>query len=161
MELSKNVSKTKKLAVSGIVIALYVVIMVVTQSFAFGPIQVRIATTLYALAYIYPFLVLPLGLSNVLSNMLLGGLGIPDIVGGGLVGIITSLLVYSIRRYKINSMLIVLPIIFIPGLIVPIWLSQLLNIPYRPLAISLCLGQVIPAVLGATLVKPLKDKLGE
>ncbi|ADL50961.1 QueT transporter family protein [Clostridium cellulovorans] len=160
MELRSGVSKTKKLAISGIVMALYVVIMIVTQGFAFGPIQVRIATTLYALAYIYPFLVLPLGLSNVLSNML-GGLGPFDIIGGGLVGIIASLLVYSIRRYRINTFAIILPIIFVPGLVVPIWLTGLTHVPYKALAISLCLGQVIPAVLGAALVKTLKGKIGE
>lgn len=161
MELSNRISRTKKLTVSGIVIALYVVIMIVTQSFAFGAIQVRIATTLYALAYLCPFLVLPLGLSNVLSNLLLGGLGIFDIIGGGLVGIITSLLVYGIRKYKLNAYLMILPIIFVPGLIVPIWLSILLNIPYIPLACSLCLGQVIPAVLGTFLVKALNKRIGE
>lgn len=159
MELSKSISKTRKLTISGIVIALYVVIMVATQSFAFGAVQVRIATTLYALAYLCPFLVLPLGLSNVLSNLLLGGLGIFDIVGGGLVGIITSLLVYGVRKYKLNEYLMILPIIFVPGLIVPIWLSLLLNIPYIPLAFSLCLGQVMPAVLGTFLVKGLDKRI--
>ena len=74
-----TMSKTKKLTISAIVIALYVVIMTITQSFSFGAIQIRLATSLYALAYIFPFLVLPLGLSNLLSNMLLGGLSIFDI----------------------------------------------------------------------------------
>ena len=86
MELGKNISKTQKLTVSAIVIAIYVVTMFFTQSFAFGAVQVRIATTLYSLAYLCPFLVLPLGLSNIISNMVLGGLGIFDILGGFIVG---------------------------------------------------------------------------
>ncbi len=156
-----TMSKTKKLTISAIVIALYVVIMTITQSFSFGAIQIRLATSLYALAYIFPFLVLPLGLSNLLSNMLLGGLSIFDILGGGLVGILTALLVYCVRKYKLNITLTILPIIFIPGLIVPIWLSMILNVPYSALAVSLCLGQVIPAILGSFLIKVLKDKIGD
>lgn len=159
--METTMSKTRKLTISAIVIALYVVIMVITQSFAFGAVQVRLATCLYALSYIFPFLVLPLGLSNILSNMLLGGLGIFDIVGGGLVGVLTALLVYGVRKYKLNTYLTILPIIFIPGLIVPTWLSVILNVPYTALAISLCLGQVIPAILGSFLIKLLKNKIGE
>lgn len=156
-----TMSKTKKLTISAIVIALYVVIMTITQNFSFGAIQIRLATSLYALAYIFPFLVLPLGVSNLLSNMLLGGLSIFDILGGGLVGILTALLVYCVRKYKLNITLTILPIIFIPGLIVPIWLSMILNVPYSALAVSLCLGQVIPAILGSFLIKVLKDKIGD
>lgn len=156
-----TISKTKKLTISAIVIALYVVIMAITQSFSFGAIQIRLATSLYALAYIFPFLVLPLGLSNLLSNMLLGGLSIFDILGGGFVGIFTALLVYCVRKYKLNIKFTILPIILIPGLIVPIWLSMILNVPYSTLAISLCLGQVIPAILGSFLIKTLKDKIGD
>ena len=156
-----TMSKTKKLTISAIVIALYVVIMTITQSFSFVAIQIRLATSLYALAYIFPFLVLPLGVSNLLSNMLLGGLSIFDILGGGLVGILTALLVYCVRKYKLNITLTILPIIFIPGLIVPIWLSMILNVPYSALAVSLCLGQVIPAILGSFLIKVLKDKIGD
>lgn len=156
-----TMSKTKKLTISAIVIALYVVIMTITQSFSFGAIQIRLATSLYALAYIFPFLVLPLGVSNLLSNMLLGGLSIFDILGGGLVGILTALLVYCVRKYKLNITLTILPIILIPGLIVPIWLSMILNVPYSALAVSLCLGQVIPAILGSFLIKVLKDKIGD
>lgn len=156
-----TISKTKKLTISAIVIALYVVIMAITQSFSFGAIQIRLATSLYALAYIFPFLVLPLGLSNLLSNMLLGGLSIFDILGGGFVGIFTALLVYCVRKYKLNITFTILPIILIPGLIVPIWLSMILNVPYSTLAISLCLGQVIPAILGSFLIKALKDKIGD
>lgn len=161
MEIRKSMTKTKKLTIAGIVMGLYVVLMFLTQSFAFGAIQVRIATGLYALAYLFPFLVLPLGLSNVLSNILLGGLGPLDIIGGGLVGIITALLVYCVRKYKLNIKFTFIPITFIPGLIVPIWLSILLKVPYLPLAISVCLGQVVPAILGVYLIKILKDRIGD
>ena len=152
-------STTKKLTVSALIISLYVVIMLGTQWFAFGQFQVRIATSIYALSYIYPFLIIPMGIANLLSNTFMGGLGVLDMLGGALVGIITSSLIYFIRKYNLNEWLIAIPIVFIPGLLVPIWLSYLLHVPYLPLAISLCIGQIIPSILGVLLVKKLKNKI--
>lgn len=149
----------KKLTVSALVIALYIVLMYTTQGFAFGQYQIRIATSLYSLSYIYPFLVLPLGLSNFLSNTIMGGLGPLDMFGGALAGILTSGAVYLIRKFKLNEWLIALPIIIIPGLLVPVWLSYLLKLPYTVLAVSISIGQVLPGIFGVILVKQLKRVL--
>jgi len=153
----QNALNTRKIAISGIVMALYATIMFFTQSFAFGQFQIRIATSIYALSAIYPFLIVPLGLSNLLSNMLMGGMGIFDIVGGFAVGVLTSYLVHLISKYKLNEYLIALPIILIPGLVVPIWLSYIIKVPYSILAPSLVIGQIIPGIVGAILVKQLKN----
>ncbi len=88
----------KKVTVSGLVMALYVTIMFLTQGFAFGQFQIRIATSIYALAAIHPFLIIPLGLANLLSNVLMGGLGIMDMIGGLFVGILTSTLIYQVKK---------------------------------------------------------------
>lgn len=156
--MDKKISSTRKLAISGIVMALYIVIMYTTQSFAFGQYQIRIATSLYSLSAIYPFLILPLGLSNMLSNMLMGGLGFFDVAGGVAVGIITAAVVYLIKKLKLNDWLLALPIVFGPGLIVPIWLSYILELPYKALALSLCIGQILPGIMGVILVKKLRNK---
>lgn len=153
--------KTKQLTISAIVTALYIVIMFATQGFAFGAYQIRIATSLYSLSFIYPFLIIPLGIANLLSNTLMGGFGIFDMVGGITVGIITSTLVYLVRRFKLNKAFVAIPITFGPGLIVPLWLAPLLGLPYHVLAISLCIGQIIPGVVGAILVKQLERVLPE
>ena len=142
----------QKLTISGIVIALYCVIMYFTQSIAFGPYQVRIATSLYALAYLFPFLVLPLGIANFLSNML-GGLGPIDMFGGCLVGMITAFLIVLIHKYKLPKACCIVPIILVPGTIVPIWLSIINSLPYGLLVASLCIGQIIPAITGVILMK--------
>ena len=153
---SKNFSRTKKLTVSAIVIALYVCIMYLTQSFAFGSYQIRIATALYALAYCFPFLIFPLGFANFLSNTLFGGLGPIDMLGGFCVGLLTSFLVYLIRHFRRPQWLVAIPVTFIPGLCIPIYLSALLNVPYSFLAVSLCIGQIIPGIVGALLVKGMQ-----
>ena len=56
--------------------------------------------------------------------------------------------------------MIILPIILVPGLGVSTWLSYLLHMPYKALAISLCIGQIIPAIVGASLVPVLERALG-
>jgi hypothetical protein len=151
--VKKNLS-SKKIALSGMIIAIYAVTMYLTQSFAFGMYQIRIATSLYALSYSFPFLIIPLGLANSLSN-LLGGLGLPDIAGGFIVGIVTSAAIYGIRRFRLPKLLVVPVIILGPGLIVPVWLSPILQIPYPALVLSICIGQVLPGIAGYVMLRVL------
>ncbi len=152
----ESMSKVQKLTTSAMVIALYVTLMYLTQGFAFGAYQIRIATSIYALSYLFPFLVFPLGLANFLSNMLFGGLGLLDMLGGGLVGILTAALIAGIRKINGNRLLIILPILLVPGLGVSTWLSYLLQIPYPAMALNLCIGQAIPAICGPLLVQVLE-----
>ncbi len=153
----KRLTQTQKLTISGAVIAIYVVVMYFTQSFAFGQYQVRIATALYGVAYLFPFLVVPLGLSNLLSNLLMGGLGIFDILGGTVVGMIASGCCALLGKKRITHWAVIVPITLVPGLMVPIWLSMLLGVPYIALASSLLVGQFISGIVGALLVKALSN----
>ena len=147
--------KTSALTFSALVVAIYIALMFVTQGFAFGPYQVRIATALYSLAYLFPFLVVPLALANSLSNVMMGGLGPLDIFGGLIVGLVTGSLVYLVRRLKLPVELTILPVVFGPGLIVPLWLSPITGLPYWALVLSLSIGQITPAILGYLLIRTL------
>lgn len=154
----QELSKTKKLTISALLIAFYIVIMFCTQSFAFGQYQIRIATSMYALSAIFPFLIIPMGVANFLSNTLMGGLGPLDMIGGTLVGILTcSVIVWSKKR-GLSNFFIALAIIFIPGLLVPVWLSIILDIPYVVLASGLVIGQIIPGLTGAVLASALEKQ---
>lgn len=152
-----KINSSRKLTISAMVMALYVVIMYCTQSFAFGAVQVRIATALYSLSYFFPFLVLPLGLANLVSNIL-GGMGLPDMLGGCGVGILTSFCVHMVKRLKLPFYLVIVPIVAGPGLIVPVWLTFFTGVPYNILAFNLCLGQLAPAILGAAMVKVFETR---
>ena len=143
---------TRKLTISAMVVALYIVVLYVTQSVSFGAYQIRIATSLYALAYAFPFLVTPMGIGNLISNF---GLGILDMMGGFGVGILTTGIIVGMRKLGLSAWWAILPIIFVPALCVPLWLSPLLGLPYWPLVLNLIVGQTIPAVLGSVLVKAL------
>lgn len=157
--VKENMCKVQKLTVSAMVMALYVVVLYFTQSFSFGAYQIRIATALYALAYLFPFLVLPLGFANFIANFLFGGLGLLDWFGGCFVGIIVTAIIVLIRRKGWSRWLMILPIILVPGLGVSSYLSYLLHVPYSVLATSLCIGQSVPAVCGVVLVNVLQRAL--
>ena len=148
-------NKVQAIACSGMLIALYLVVMQFTQSFAFGEHQMRIATSLYALNYVFPFFVIPSGIANMLSNFLFGGLGHFDWIGGLIVGFITGGGIYLVRKFRLTPLLIIPIIIFVPGLCVPIWLSIILEIPYHILAVSVCIGQIVPALVGYVLATEL------
>ncbi len=131
-------------------------LMYLTQSFAFGQYQVRIATAIYSTAYLFSFLVAPLALANLLSNLLMGGFGFFDIVGGGLVGLLTAGCCAWLGRKRLNIALTALPVTLIPTLGVASWLSYLLSTPYWIMALSLLVGQFISGIAGALLVSALK-----
>lgn len=151
-----KMNRTQKLTFSAMMIALYVAVLYFTQGFSFGAYQIRIGTALYAMAYLCPFLVLPLGLANFIANVLFGGLGILDMLGGGLIGILTTFLIVQIKKHHWNPWFIAVPIILVPGLGVSTWLSYLLNMPYPALALSLLIGQIVPGICGPLLVKVLE-----
>jgi uncharacterized membrane protein len=150
--LNNTFSNTQKLTISGLVIAIYVVLMYFTRPFAFGAVQIRIATGLYALSYLFPFLILPLGIANLVSNFTMGGIGFWDAAGGMVVGILTSGGIYLIRRLRLPRFFAIPVIIAGPGLLVPIWLSPVAGVPYPALALSLCAGQILPAIAGYLLI---------
>lgn len=103
----KNLTKTQKITISALAMAMYVVIMIFTQSFAFGQYQVRLATAIYGLSALFPFLTIPLGIANCLSNTIMGGLGPLDMMGGGCIGILTCSLIVLAKRHNLSNLLIV------------------------------------------------------
>ena len=101
----KEFTKTQKLTISAICMALYLLVMVCTQSFAFGQYQIRISTALYGLSAIFPFLVVPFGLANMFSNLVLGGLVLVStlIVGQAIAGVCGMLLVTALERSDLRT----------------------------------------------------------
>ena len=146
---------TRQLTISAMVVALYIVLIYLTQGISFGAYQIRIATSLYALAYAFPFFIVPMGIGHLIANFLFGGLGILDMVGGFGVGILTTGIIVLMRRAGLSAWWAMLPIILVPALCVPLWLSPLVGVPYWALVINLLIGQTIPGIVGATLVKAL------
>lgn len=53
--MKTKLNTTQKLVLSAIMMALYIAILFVSQAISFGAIQMRLATALYGLTYIFPF----------------------------------------------------------------------------------------------------------
>ena len=155
--MKTKLNTTQKLVLSAIMMALYIAILFVSQAISFGAVQMRLATALYGLTYIFPFLVVPLSLANAIANSF-GGLGLIDVVGGFCASFLATGSIYLIRKAKLSSWFIILPILLVPSLVVPIWLSALLKLPYVALVINLLLGQLVPAILGVVLVRELAKR---
>lgn len=140
----KNMKKTKQITFSALVVAIYITFMYLTQFCSFGQHQIRFATGLYSLAYYFPFLCLPLGIANMLSNILFGG----DIINGLLgffAGTITALIISFMRKITKKKVVVVIPIVICPSIIMSIWISYIVGAPYYIILVSLCLGQTISA----------------
>ena len=151
---------SRKLAFSGLTVALYIIIMYCTQSFSFGQYQVRLATGLYSLSYNFPFLCLPLGLANMISNIIFGG----DIINGFLgfvAGTLSCICIRLLKKITTKRLIIVLPIAVIPSLIIPIWLSLTLQVPYYLLVLSLFIGQTISAYTMGIFILLFSEKINK
>ena len=155
----RSYTPTQKLCISGLVMACYIVIMYFTQSFAFMTYQVRIATGLYALAWIHPFLAIPLSLANCLSNMLMGGLGLADVLGGVCVGLVTTGVIVLIRHLRLPVILCGAAIVLCISLVCSLWLAPLLGVSYGFMVLSLAVGELIPGIFGVILIEVLKNRL--
>ena len=148
----KKVVDMKTITLGGIIMSLYIVLTGVFASLSFGAIQIRIANCLYGLTLPFPFLVIPLTLSVVLSNLIFGGLGIIDIVFGSLT---TFIVTYMISKCK-KTILIIPIIIFGVGGGIALYLSKLIQVPFSVLFIQIALGQVIPSILSYIIVRRIR-----
>ncbi|MBM7642990.1 QueT transporter family protein [Streptococcus loxodontisalivarius] len=153
----KSLKTNQKLVLSAIFMATYIAVLFLSQAISFGAYQMRLATAIYGLTYLYPFLALPLSLANALANSF-GGLGIIDIIGGFFAGILTTGAICLIKKLRLNVWMVALAIFLIPSFIAPLWLSTLLQVPYWALVINLLVGQSVPGIIAVLLVKALEKR---
>lgn len=152
----KQFNNSQRLTISAISIAMYLALMIGTQGFAFGQYQVRIATALYGLSAIFPFTIPAFTIANFLSNTVMGGFGMVDAIGGAIVGLLTTGLIVLAKRQGLGNWVLIPIITFVPGLIVPIWLSYFLPVPYWVLVSSLVVGQFVCGVVSYFLINALE-----
>lgn len=152
----KQFNNTQRLTISAISIAMYLALMIGTQGFAFGQYQVRIATALYGLSAIFPFTIPAFSIANFVSNTVMGGFGLVDSIGGAVVGLLTTGLIVLAKRQGLGNWVLIPIITFVPGLIVPIWLTYFLPVPYWVLVSSLVVGQFVCGVVSYFLINALE-----
>lgn len=147
----KETNKTRYLAESAMIAAIYVVLVMIFQPISFGPIQFRIAEALTVLPFFTPAGIPGVTIGCLLANIL-GGANIFDILFGTLATLIGAI---GSRMLRSNKWLVPIPPIAANTIIVPFVLCYAYGIegtiPYFMLTVGI--GEVIACgVLGILLI---------
>ena len=90
-------SKTKKIALSGIIAGLYVILSLITLPIASGAIQFRVSEGLTLLPLFFIEAVPGLFIGCVLSNLITGCMAL-DVILGGFITLLASILTYLLGK---------------------------------------------------------------
>ena len=82
-------------------------------------------------------------------------LGLVDIIGGSLV---TLLAAYLTSKMK-NKYLGILPPVILNGLIVSIWVSKYMNIPYLATVVTISLGELLAVAVFGNLTLYIYNRI--
>lgn len=152
--MTKERNTATHLTYSAIIAAMYVVLTLPFASFAFGPIQFRIAEALCILPFFTPAAIPGLALGCLLANFM-GGAVIWDVVFGTLATLIGAIISYKLRG---NKWLVCIPPILANAIIIPFVLKYAYGVddlvPYMMLTVGF--GEVLSVgVLGNLLLHAL------
>lgn len=149
-------NRTGRIVRAALVAALYALLVVLPPfaSFAYGPVQVRVAEALTVLPYLFPETIWGLTLGCFLAN-LLGGLGFFDFFFGTLCTFCAAWWTSRVSR----PFLAPLPPVLINGFGVALYLSYLFKVPYFITALYILLGEAVACFgLGYTLLVLLERR---
>ncbi|MEN3184181.1 MAG: QueT transporter family protein [Atribacterota bacterium] len=149
-------NRTGRIVRAALVAALYALLVVLPPfaSFAYGPVQVRVAEALTVLPYLFPETIWGLTLGCFLAN-LLGGLGFFDFFFGTLCTFCAAWWTSRVSR----PFLAPLPPVLINGFGVALYLSYLFKVPYFITALYILLGEAVACFgFGYTLLVLLERR---
>lgn len=145
---------SKKIAIIGIVAAIYAVATIAIAPIAYGPIQFRASEILTLLAFINPIYIPGLVLGCIIAN-LFSPFGMVDVIFGSTATLIS---VYLISKSK-NLLIASLWPSIINGLIIGAELHYLSNLPYLSSAAYIFIGEfAVVTVLGYPVFKTILNK---
>jgi len=130
---------------ASVIAAIYVILVVLEIPFgqlAFGPVQVRVAEALVLLPLIESAAIPGVFIGCLLANLILtftSGFGLIDVVAGSLVTLVSAYLTSKMP----NKWLGILPPVVLNGLIVSIWVSYFIKIPYWPTVAGIAVGELV------------------
>jgi len=121
----------KEISLIAIISALYATLVIVMAPISFLPIQIRIADAMLPLSIIFGMpVIIGLTLGTVVANVF-GGLGLVDIIGGGMANLVATYVAWKVGLLKIKYAWIIAVVlqIIIVAVIVGIYLAVLFEIP--------------------------------
>lgn len=148
-------TRTKGLAVTGIIAALYVVLTLPFGQLAFGPIQFRLAELLTLLPFFSPWAIAGVTLGCLISNLLFSTVW--DVVFGTLATLIAAYFTYKSRHLLIAP---VWPILFngwIIGTMLTFMMGEFQWIPWLMMVAEIAISEFIVCFgLGIPFMKYFK-----
>lgn len=101
------------LSISALIAAIYAVVTLLTASFSFGPVQLRLAEALCFMVYVNPAYIWSIGIGTLLANIF-SPVGIVDTVIGTAASVLGCLAASKIK----NKWLFPVPVILVNALMV-------------------------------------------
>ncbi len=145
----KNRGLVIRIAISGIVGALYIVLVAVFGFMSFGPIQMRVAEVLCVLPFFVPSSAIGLSIGCLLANMLFSTLGVWDWVLGSGASLIAALMAaYMSGRPKLR-IVSTFPAVILNAFVVPAVLllyNVILGDAYLVTVLTVGAGQLLACV---------------
>ena len=145
---------TRYLTKASVIAAIYVILVVLEVPFgqlAFGPIQIRVAEALVLLPLIEPAAIPGVFVGCLLANLVLtftSGFGLLDVVAGSLVTLVSAYLTSKMP----NKWLGIIPPVILNGLIVSIWVSYFIKIPYWTTVTGIAAGELVAVGIFGNIV---------
>jgi len=145
----------REVSLTIIFVALYVVGVIGLAPISFSIFQVRVADALLPLAIIFGWPnILGVTIGAVVANFF-GGLGVIDVVGGGLANFTATFLAWKIGRLKVKGRLFyaIVAEMLTVSFIVGTYLSYLFNVPLEAGLFGVLVGSLIAiGILGYMLL---------
>lgn len=153
---SKIKKATKNIAISGLIAAVYIALVIIFQPISFREVQLRIAECLTILPYFTVSAIPGLFIGCLIGNIL-GGAALPDIIFGSLATLIGAIITFMLRKRNFilapigpvvsNTLIIPFILKYAYAISIPIWISM----------IYIGVGEILSCgVLGIILLLTLK-----
>lgn len=153
--LSNQSDKTKLIAHSAIIAAVYAALTLAMAPISYGPIQLRLSEIMVLLVLINPRYKTGLILGCLIANIF-SPFGIVDVIFGTTA---TALALLAMARIKNIYVASLMPTLF-NGLIIGLELMYMINLPFVETALYVALGEfLVVSVIGLPLYKVLTSKL--
>jgi uncharacterized membrane protein len=148
-------SPARRVAIAGMIGALYVVLSLVVAPFAFGPIQFRIGEALKPLVIKYPTVIPAFGVGTVIINLFSPFAGPLELVFMPLVDVSGGVICYVVARGMGTTLGT-----YVASLVYALWtaagvgvvLAVSAGLPYLPSFASVAVSEIILLLLGNALL---------
>ena len=157
-------NQSKKIAIVGLIAALYAVVTLALGFISYGQIQFRISEILMFLPLFGKEYIVALTLGCFLANVV-GPFGVPDIIFGTLATLISAILVYyTPRLIKNNKYVLFISSLWptiINALIIGWELYKFFGVPFALAAIEVGFGEfIVVTIVGLPVFKIVNNKYG-